>query len=97
MLKSTNVSHAAKFIEGYQFAHGVIEYLGNGVGSEAGDPVKAAENILAFVTDPKRQQLPLRFAIGDDAFASLKAFYTQQLVDMEAAEHWSTGTNYATT
>jgi hypothetical protein len=97
VLKSTNVSHAAKFIEGYQLAHGVIEDLGNGVGSEAGDPVKAAENILAFVTDPKRQQLPLRFAIGDDAFASLKAFYTQQLVDMEAAEHWSTGTNYATT
>ncbi|KAJ7253364.1 3-oxoacyl-reductase [Mycena haematopus] len=96
VLKSTNVKRAAKSIEGYQVAHGVIEYMGKGAGSEPGDPTKAAENIIAFVTDSKRQQLPLRFAIGDDAFATLKAFYTQQLADVEAAEQWSTGTNYTT-
>ncbi|KAJ7885409.1 putative short-chain oxidoreductase [Mycena leptocephala] len=96
VLKSGSVSLAEKFIEGYQFAHGVVDFMGKGAGSEPGDPAKAAANILAFVADPERKQLPLRFAIGDDAFASLKAFYTQQLADMEAAEQWSTGTNYPT-
>ncbi|KAF7353784.1 Short-chain dehydrogenase/reductase family protein [Mycena venus] len=94
VLKSTNVSLAATFIEGYQLAHGVIDYMGKGAGLEPGDPTKAAESILEFVADPKRKQLPLRFVVGDDAFASLKAFYTQQLADMEATEQWSTGTNY---
>jgi NAD(P)-dependent dehydrogenase (short-subunit alcohol dehydrogenase family) len=96
VLKSGSVSLAEKFIEGYQFAHGVVDFMGKGAGSEPGDPAKAAANILAFVADPERKQLPLRFVIGDDAFSSLKAFYTQQLADMEAAEQWSTGTNYPT-
>ncbi|KAJ6546855.1 hypothetical protein B0H19DRAFT_1032175 [Mycena capillaripes] len=94
VLKSNNVSRAAKLIEGYQFAHGVIDFMGNGAGQEPGDPAKAAANILAFVADPERKQLPLRFVVGDDAFASLKGFYTQQLADMEAAKALSTGTNY---
>ncbi|KAJ6606158.1 dehydrogenase [Mycena vulgaris] len=94
VLQSTNVGRAAKFIEGYQLAHGVIDFMSNLAGAEAGDPVKAAQNIVAFVTDPARKQLPLRFVVGDDAFASLKAFYTQQLADMEEAKQWSTGTNY---
>jgi hypothetical protein len=69
------VSLAEKFIEGYQFAHGVVDFVGKGAGSEPGDPAKAAAKILAFVA--------LQFVIGDDAFASLKVFYTQQL-----AERW---------
>ncbi|KAJ7684459.1 putative short-chain oxidoreductase [Mycena polygramma] len=92
--KSTNSSRAAKFIEGYQLAHGVIDHLSNHAGSEPGDPAKAAANIVAFVADAARTQLPLRFVVGDDAYGQLKAFYTQQLADMEAAKELSTGTNY---
>ncbi|KAJ6614752.1 hypothetical protein B0H10DRAFT_2262822 [Mycena sp. CBHHK59/15] len=62
-------------------------------GSEPGDPVKAAAKIIAFVTEPGRK-LPLRFVVGNDAFDRLKAFYTQQLADMEEAKEWSTGTNF---
>ncbi|KAJ7144905.1 dehydrogenase [Mycena crocata] len=96
VLQSTNVGRAAKLIEGYQLAHGVIDSMSKGAGSEPGDPAKAAENIIAFVADAGRKQLPLRFVVGDDAFASLKAFYTQQLADMEEAKECSTGTNYTT-
>ncbi|KAJ7491123.1 dehydrogenase [Mycena latifolia] len=96
VLQSTNVGRAAKFIEGYQLVHGVIDYMSKAAGSEAGDPVKGAQRIIAFVADPERKQLPLRFVVGDDAFDSLKAFYTQQLADLEEAKQQSTGTNYST-
>ncbi|KAJ7885403.1 hypothetical protein B0H13DRAFT_2535907 [Mycena leptocephala] len=90
VLKSGSVSLAEKFIEGYQFAHGVVDFMGKGAGSEPGDPAKAAANILVFVADPGRKQLPCGLLSGT------MRFYTQQLADMEAAEQWSTGTNYPT-
>ncbi|KAJ7494481.1 3-oxoacyl-reductase [Mycena galericulata] len=95
VLKSTNVGRAAKFIEGYQLAHGTIDFMSKIGGTEAGDPAKAAANIIAFVTDSTRKQLPLRFVVGDDAFSALKEFYMQQLEDMEEAKQWSTGTNFS--
>ncbi|KAJ7118900.1 putative short-chain oxidoreductase [Mycena epipterygia] len=91
-----NVGRAAKVIEGYQLAHGVVDFMLKSAGKEAGDTSKGAANIIAFVTDPARKQLPLRFVLGDDAFATLNAFYTQQLADMEGAKQWSTGTSYPT-
>ncbi|KAJ7491127.1 putative short-chain oxidoreductase [Mycena latifolia] len=94
VLKPTNVGRAAKFIEGYQLVHAVIDYMSNAAGSEAGDPVKGAQRIIALVADPERKQLPLRFACGDDAFDGLKVFYTQQLADLEEAKLLSTGTSY---
>jgi hypothetical protein len=51
----------------------------------AGDPVKAARNI---VTKP---DLPLRFA---DAFANLKAFYQKRLEEMEAVRELRIRTNF---
>lgn len=93
MLKST--TGAQKTIEGYTAAHGTVDFMTNNTASQLGDPAKAAANIIAFVADPKRTQLPLRFVVGDDAFDSLKAFYTQQLADMEVAKPLSVGTNYA--
>ena len=71
-----------------------MDYFSNNVGKEAGDPAKGSTNIIAFVTT--RKELPLRFVLGDDAFATLKAFYTQQLADMEETKELSTGTNYPT-
>ncbi|KAJ7651869.1 hypothetical protein B0H17DRAFT_1215125 [Mycena rosella] len=96
VLQATNFGRAAKTIEGYQTAHGVIHFMSKSADSAPGDPVKAAQNIIAFVADPARTQLPLRFALGDDAFAALKVFYTQQLADLEEAKALSTGTNYST-
>ncbi|KAJ7701478.1 3-oxoacyl-reductase [Mycena rosella] len=94
VLKSANVRRAEKFIEGYQMVHGFIDFMSKAAGMEAGDPVKGAQNIIAFVSDPERKQLPLRLALGEDAFAGLTAFHTQQLADLEAAKSWSTDTNF---
>jgi NAD(P)-dependent dehydrogenase (short-subunit alcohol dehydrogenase family) len=97
VFESTNLVYATKVIEGYALAHGVIDAISKQLGGpQAGDPARAAANIVAFVTDPTHKQLPSRFVIGDDAFAASKVFYTQQLTDIEAAKAWSTGTRYST-
>jgi hypothetical protein len=56
-----------------------------------GDPAKAAENVIKLVTQP---EIPLRFAVGDDAYANCKAFYQKRLEDMEVVRELSTGTNF---
>lgn len=83
VLQSTNGGRVAKIIDGYQLAHGTFELFSNLGGTEPGDPAKAAANILAFVADPAREQLPLRFVVGDNAFVDIRAFYVQQLAEME--------------
>ncbi|KAJ7758283.1 putative short-chain oxidoreductase [Mycena metata] len=95
VLKPTDVNRAAKFVEGYQAGHEMIDHINETAGRrEPGDPVKAAAKIIAFVTDPKRCQLSLRFVVGDDAFSNVRAFHSQQLADMDTAKEWSTGTSY---
>ncbi|KAJ7090998.1 hypothetical protein C8R44DRAFT_891695 [Mycena epipterygia] len=70
----TNVRVAEKMIDGYAVTHGTIKFIRKNVrGKEPGDPVKGARNIIALVTKP--DAFPLRFVLGDDAFASLKTFY----------------------
>ncbi|KAF7336130.1 Short-chain dehydrogenase reductase sdr [Mycena venus] len=81
---------AGKIIEGYELVHGTINYMATEYARIVpGDPVKAARNIIKVVTRP--EPLPLRFVVGDDAFASFKAFYEKRLEEMETlrgAEHW---------
>jgi hypothetical protein len=56
-----------------------------------GDPAKAAQNIIKLVTKP---EIPLRFAVGDDAYTNCKAFYQKRLDELEAVRELSTGTNF---
>lgn len=56
-----------------------------------GDPAKGARNIIKFVTRPG--DLPLRFMVGDDAYAVNKAFYEKRLEEMQATRELSMGTN----
>ncbi|KAJ7660327.1 putative short-chain oxidoreductase [Mycena polygramma] len=91
VLQSTNARFAAKSIEGYNLVHGVMESFFKFAGQEPGDTAKAARNIITVVT---KAELPLRFVVGDDAFASLESFYRERLTEMEATQDLSTGTNY---
>ncbi|KAJ6479453.1 putative short-chain oxidoreductase [Mycena vitilis] len=91
VLQSTNARFAGESIEGYSLAHGVIGSLSNFAGQEPGDTAKAARNIITVVT---KAEPPLRFVVGDDAFASLESFYRERLAEMESTRDLSTGTNY---
>lgn len=71
----------------------MLERFGAGAGTQRGDPTKAAAKIIDFVTEPGRE-LPLRLAVGDDAFENLKAFHLAQLADMETFKTWSVGTDF---
>ncbi|KAK6993017.1 short-chain dehydrogenase/reductase family protein [Favolaschia claudopus] len=92
--RSGGIKAAEKSIEGYQAAHGVIHHINTTGDTQPGDPAKGAEHIVTFVTDPKHQKLPLRFVLGDEAFAGIKQAYTQRLADMEATKEWSIGTSF---
>ncbi|KAJ7832228.1 hypothetical protein B0H14DRAFT_3871992 [Mycena olivaceomarginata] len=81
---------AAKTIEGYDLAHGTIKFMADEFVAP-GDPAKAAQNIIKLVTKP---EIPLRFVVGDDAYANCKAFYQKRLEEMEAVRELSTGTNF---
>ncbi|KAJ7339781.1 hypothetical protein DFH08DRAFT_246915 [Mycena albidolilacea] len=87
---STATRPAAKTIEGYDLAHGTIKFVVDEFAAP-GDPAKAAQNIIKLVTKP---EIPLRFAVGDDAYANCKAFYQKRLEEMEAVRELSTGTNF---
>ncbi|KAJ7095617.1 short-chain alcohol dehydrogenase [Mycena epipterygia] len=89
----TNVRIAEKTIEGYAVTHGTMDFAKkNLAGKEPGDTVKGARNIIALVTRP--DALPLRFALGDDAFSGLKTFYEARLGEIEKVRELATGTSY---
>ncbi|KAF7342409.1 Short-chain dehydrogenase/reductase family protein [Mycena venus] len=91
VLQSINARFAEKSIEGYTVAHGVIASLSKLAGKEPGDTAKAARNIIEVVTRP---DLPLRFVIGNDAVANVRAFYQARLIEIEATKEWGTDTDY---
>lgn len=84
--------HAAAKIDGYELVHGTIEFVSKMIGSEPGDPVKGARNIVELVTQPK---IPLRFALGDDAIVIAKTFYEKRLEEIETHRALSTGTSFS--
>ncbi|KAF7342981.1 Short-chain dehydrogenase/reductase family protein [Mycena venus] len=88
-----NLRRGTHRIAEYTAADKVITEYNAATGTEKGDPTKAAVRILDFVTAEGRE-LPLRLALGDDAFESVKAFHVQRLADMEKFRSWSVGTNF---
>ncbi|KAJ7083453.1 putative short-chain oxidoreductase [Mycena epipterygia] len=91
--ESSNLGWASNRIPEYTVPGQVLERFGAWEGTQRGDPKKAAVKIIDFVTEPGRE-LPLRLAVGDDAFENLKAFHLAQLADMEKFEAWSVGTDF---
>lgn len=68
------------------------EGMRSGYGNEPGDPVKAAEAIVAAVGDP---DAPLRLALGDDAVDSIREHHNQLLADMVRVESTSRSTAFS--
>ncbi|KAF7327856.1 Short-chain dehydrogenase/reductase family protein [Mycena kentingensis (nom. inval.)] len=60
--------------------------------SVTGDPAKAAQHIVDFVT--QTTELPLRLPMGDATFEGLRQFYTERLADIEKHKSWSVGTDF---
>ncbi|KAJ7478744.1 dehydrogenase [Mycena galericulata] len=82
----------ANTIDGYEVLRGTLQAMMKKYGNAVpGDPAKCARNIIKVATRP---QIPLRFAIGDDAVPNLKAFYQKRLEELEAFRDLNTGTNF---
>ncbi|KAJ7471416.1 dehydrogenase [Mycena galericulata] len=79
-------------VDGYEALRTAMQAMVKKYGNAVpGDPAKCARNIIKVVTRP---EIPLRFAIGDDAVPNLKAFYQKRLEELEAFRDLNTGTNF---
>ncbi|KAJ7627869.1 putative short-chain oxidoreductase [Mycena rosella] len=91
--ESGNLKVAARRIEGYQGSHEWVQGFNQAAGKERGDTKIAAAKIIELITvDPKRA-LPMRLAIGEDSYETVKDILAKQLEDMEAWKAVSTGTD----
>src|ERR1700761_2296741 len=91
--ESSNLRRGLHRISEYTAPDKVFVDYNSATGTERGDPSKAAEKIIDFVTDPARA-MPLRLPLGEDAFENLKALYLERLADMEKYKAWSVGTDF---
>ncbi|KAJ7653884.1 putative short-chain oxidoreductase [Mycena polygramma] len=92
--ESSNLRRGSHRIPEYTVPNKVIVEYSAAAGTEKGDTAKAAARIIDFVTGARDgQDLPLRLALGDDAFDYVRAFHVQRLADMDKFKEWSVGTN----
>jgi len=65
--------------------------------AQVGDPAKAAVKIVALLrgdVDIPGRTLPVRIALGDDAFEDVRQWYGQRLKENEEWEDWIRGTSF---
>ncbi|KAJ7611420.1 putative short-chain oxidoreductase [Mycena polygramma] len=90
----SNLRRGSHRIPEYTVPNKVIVEYSAAAGTEKGDTAKAAARIIDFVTGARDgRDLPLRLALGDDAFEYVRAFHVQRLADMDKFKEWSVGTN----
>ncbi|KAJ7064874.1 putative short-chain oxidoreductase [Mycena amicta] len=90
---SSNLRRGSNRIPAYTLADQVFAQYNAQTGTERGDPSKGALRIIDFVTQTETQ-LPLRLALGDDAFANLREFHLDRIAEMDKFEDWSVGTDF---
>jgi hypothetical protein len=64
---------------------------------QMGDPLKAATNIVALLGGESGlagRALPVRIALGDDAFADVQKWYGNRLKENEDWKDWICGTSF---
>ncbi|KAJ7611423.1 putative short-chain oxidoreductase [Mycena polygramma] len=92
--ESSNLRLGSHRIPEYTVPNKVIVEYSAAAGTEKGDTAKAAARIIDFVTGARDgRDLPLRLALGDDAFEYVRAFHVQRLADMDKFKEGSVGTN----
>ncbi|KAJ6471151.1 putative short-chain oxidoreductase, partial [Mycena vitilis] len=90
--ESSNLRLGSRRIPEYTVPNKIITDYSAAAGTEKGDPAKAAAKIIDFITGDGHD-LPLRLALGDDAFEYVRDFHVQRLADMDKYKEWSVGTN----
>ncbi|KAJ6452742.1 hypothetical protein C8R47DRAFT_997974 [Mycena vitilis] len=78
---------------GYDGAHDWVVGFNKRAGKEQGDPALAAAKIIALISDPARTTLPVRLALGDDAYRYGKAIHEKELEELEKWKEVTTGTD----
>ncbi|KAJ7445253.1 putative short-chain oxidoreductase [Mycena latifolia] len=91
--ESGNLKIAADKIDGYQAAHDWVVGLNMSAGKERGDTKIAAAKIVELIAADPERALPMRLALGEDAYANVKGFLMKQLEDLETWKAVSTGTD----
>ncbi|KAJ6448210.1 putative short-chain oxidoreductase [Mycena sanguinolenta] len=92
---SGNLRIATGKIAGYDDAHDWVAGFNQSAGKERGDPAIAAAKIIELISKDSAQPLPMRLAIGEDAYQNAKNFYEGKLKDLETWAGVSTGTDAA--
>ncbi|KAJ7613652.1 dehydrogenase [Mycena polygramma] len=90
---SLKVAKARIDDSGYDGAHDWVVGFNQRAGKEQGDPALAAAKIIALISDPARTTLPVRLALGDDAYEYGKAFHEKELEELEKWKEVTTGTD----
>ncbi|KAJ6603253.1 putative short-chain oxidoreductase [Mycena vulgaris] len=90
--ESTNIRRGSHRIPEYTEPEKTMTWYTGQAGTERGDTRKGAAKIIDLVTGPG--ELPMRLALGEDAFENLKALRMQQLAEMEKFKTRSVGTDF---
>ncbi|KAJ7247428.1 putative short-chain oxidoreductase [Mycena haematopus] len=93
--ESGNLKIAAANIDGYDGAHDWVAEFNQSAGNERGDPAIAAAKVIEMISKDPERPLPMRLAIGEDAYENAKTFYESKLKDLETWAAVSTGTDAA--
>ncbi|KAJ6587374.1 3-oxoacyl-reductase [Mycena sp. CBHHK59/15] len=91
--ESGNLKIAANKIDGYEGAHEWIETFNKSAGTERGDVRIAASKIIELISVDPGRPLPMRLALGEDAYESMKAFHARELENLEKWKSFITGTD----
>ncbi|KAJ7437216.1 putative short-chain oxidoreductase [Mycena galericulata] len=91
--ESGNLKVAGVKIDGYEGAHDWVVGFNQSAGKERGDTKIAAAKIVELISVDPDRALPMRLAIGEDAYENVKSFYAKQLQDLEKWKQVSTGTD----
>ncbi|KAJ7233271.1 putative short-chain oxidoreductase [Mycena haematopus] len=93
--ESGNLKVAAAKIDGYHGAHDWVAEFNQSAGKERGDPAIAAAKVIELISKDPTRPLPMRLAIGEDAYENAKMFYESNLRDLGTWAAVSTGTDAA--
>nr|GAT46861.1 short-chain dehydrogenase/reductase family protein [Mycena chlorophos] len=94
-VSGANIKRGSNHVSEYTVANTILKGYQAQTGTERGDPVAGATRIVDFVTQHyATPKLPLRLALGDDAWAALKEVREQQLVELDQWKEWSVGTDF---
>ncbi|KAF7291839.1 Short-chain dehydrogenase/reductase family protein [Mycena chlorophos] len=93
-----NLKLGSNSISEYTIATRNLAHFHNQTGTERGDPAIGASRIVDFIAqnyDKAPSELPLRLALGPDAFEAMKMVLEGRLAELEKWREWSFGTDFA--